>query len=434
MEIWWIQLLVIPALTALTAYLSHTAMAVFHDGIRPILPELVEGRMKRPEAASIAFGLSVGFIASVGIAFTLSTGLLNPWLLFLPTDILGVMATRKRWAILFGAAWGALVVTSLAAVNTALTALPVDFIGALGELSAPVVSGFALFPLVAIFYQFGWKKGMAATVLTFLTRLLVVKYTAIYPESIEIFVGMILLIAFAIYHDLNNATEDVVESDSIFEERTKRIQKNLPLLAAVGALVAIACNLHIFAGSEVSIYTLAKAYGASDPATTATLIQQAAIGDFMRGLGFVPLIATTALATGVYGVVGLTFIYPIGYLAPNWIVAGIGGAVVITLEVLLLRGIGKQLQKFPSIRDASDNIRSAITSVMEFSLLIGSIFAVIKMGGYSGFFVGAMVYMANDSMGKPIINLAIGPVAAIITGILLNVAYYLQLFTPLVVK
>ncbi len=36
------------------------------------------------------------------------------------------------------------------ASNQLLTALPVDVLGSLGELSSPVVSAFALFPLVAI--------------------------------------------------------------------------------------------------------------------------------------------------------------------------------------------------------------------------------------------------------------------------------------------
>lgn len=49
----------------------------------------------------------------------------------------------------------------------------------------------------------------------------------------------------------------------------------------------------------------------------------------MRGLGFVPLIATTALATGVYAVAGFTFVYAVGYLSPNPMVAAVLGAVVI---------------------------------------------------------------------------------------------------------
>ncbi len=90
-----LNLIVVTLLCAATALMAHLGVAVFHDGIRPVLPEFIEGRMKRPEMASVAFGLSVGFIASVGIAHTVATGILNPWLLFLTTDVLGIIANRK---------------------------------------------------------------------------------------------------------------------------------------------------------------------------------------------------------------------------------------------------------------------------------------------------------------------------------------------------
>lgn len=426
------QVIVICALTGMTSLLAHGAMAVFHDGIRPILPEFVEGRMKRSEVASVAFGLSVGFVASVGISFTLSTGLLNPWLLFLPTDIIGVSSPRKWIAGVLGALWGFLVVVSLTTVNTVLTGLPVDFITALGELSGPVVSAFALFPILAIFLQFGKKKGILSAIIVLAVRVLLVKFTTLYPESFQLMAGMILLLVFAIMHDHNNVETMDSEEDSIFDERTKRIRKNLPFLAIGGALIALAANLHFFAGSEVSIYLLKDAYEAADPTSASQLVNQAAMAEIIRGLSFIPLIATTALATGVYGVAGLTFVYAVGYLSPHWSVAIVLGAVIMVLEVLLLRQLGRFFQKFPSIRMASDNIRSSMNMVMELALLLGAMFAVIKMGGYTGFFIGAIVYLANEVLGKPIMKLAIGPVAAIITGILLNILYLMNLFTPIV--
>ncbi len=421
------QLLVICVLTATTSLLSHNAMAVFHDGIRPILPEFVEGRMKRTELASVAFGLSIGFVASVGIAFTLSTGLFNPWLLFLPTDIIGVSSPKKWMAALFGALWGFFVVVGLTTVDLLITGLPVDFISALGELSSPVTSAFALFPILAIFLQFGKTKGFISAVLVLFTRVIVERFTTMYPESFELLVGMMLLLIFAILHDgLKKKDGEANGIESIFEERTLRIRKNLPYLAVAGALIAIAANLQIFAGSEVSIYLLKDAYATGNM----DLVNQAALAESFRALSFIPLIATTALATGVYGVAGLTFIYPIGYLAPNWIIAGALGALVIVLEVLLLRRLGHFFERFPSIRLASDNIRTSINLVMEFALLLGSMLAVIKMGGYTGFFIGATIYMVNDILGKPLMKLAVGPVAAIVTGIVLNILFILGLFVP----
>lgn len=425
----YIQIIVVACLTGMTSLLAHRSAAVFHDGIRPILPQLIEGYMNRREAGSIAFGLSIGFVASVGISFTLKTGLLNAWLLFLPTDILGVLAINSLMAFGLGAIWGILILTCLLPVNQLLTALPVDVLGSLGELSSPVVSAFALFPLVAIFYQFGWKQSLIAAAVVLMTRVVVVRYFPhLNPESIEIFIGMVMLLGIAITHDLRHRDENDIDASgfSVFEERTSRIIKNLPYIAIVGALIAAVASMKIFAGSEVSIFTLEKAYSAGvTPEQSQTLINQAALAEFMRGLGFVPLIATTALATGVYAVAGFTFVYAVGYLSPNPMVAAVLGAVVISAEVLLLRSIGKWLGRYPSVRNASDNIRNAMNMLMEVALLVGSIFAAIKMAGYTGFSIAVAIYFLNESLGRPVQKMAAPVVAVMITGILLNVLYWL---------
>lgn len=427
----YMHIIVVALLTGMTALLAHKSVAVFHDGIRPILPQLVEGNMSRREAGSIAFGLSVGFIASVGISFTLSTGLLNSWLLFLSTDIIGVLAINGYLAFSLGAFWGVLVFTSLPAVNSVLTSLPVNFIGSLGELSSPVISAFALFPLVAIFYQFGWRFGLLAGLMVLLTRLLIVRFTALSPGPIEIFVGMVLLIGIAVSKDIRAKAHLGNGGTSMFEERTSRIIKNLPLIAIVGALISAVASMKIFGGSEVSIYTLAKAYVPGLSADESTrLIHQAALAEFMRGLGFVPMIATTALATGVYAVAGFTFVFVVGYLAPNPILAAVLGAIVIVLEVLLLRSIGKWMGRFPSVRNASDNIRNAMNLLMEYALLIGSIFASIQMAGYTGFMLTTAIYFLNEAIGRPVLKIAAPVVAVILTGIILNLFFWSGIFIP----
>ncbi len=423
----------VATLCAMTALIANMSAAVFHDGIRPVLPQLFEGNMTRRDAGSVAFGLSIGFVASVGISFTLSTGLLNPWLLFLPTDILGVMIGSRILAALAGGLWGVLVVTSLAGVNAVLTGLPIDALGALGELGTPVMSAFALFPLLAVFYQFGWKAGAITAGVILISRLMIMKFTGIYPESIQIFVGMLMLVIFAVRKDLHDRKAGVAAPDmsgmhSIFEERTKRIVKHLPFLAVTGALIAAVSNGGIFAGSEVSIYSLADALKMTDPAAQDAAMKQVALSEFMRGLGFIPLIATTALATGVYGVVGMTFVFVVGYLSPNIPVAAALGAVTICLEVYLLRGIGRFLEQFPSIRNASDNIRNSMNTLMEFALLIGGVLAVMKMGSTTGFTIFAMLFYLNEVMGRPVLKIAAPAVAAILTGVILNILYVFGLF------
>jgi len=200
---------------------------------------------------------------------------------------------------------------------------------------------------------------------------------------------------------------------------------------AAGACIAVMCNVHIFAGSTISMFNLSDAYytGGVD---SASLIQTAAVNELFRGISFIPLIAVTAITTGVYGVAGFTFIYVAGYLSPNPIVAALLAAAIIFVEVQFLGAIGKGLGHFPSLRDAADNIRSAIGTTVEFALLFGSLNAVIKMGTSItnptlAFAIAAAIYFINEATGRKIMRMAIGPVFAIGTGIILNILYVLGL-------
>lgn len=103
---------------------------------------------------------------------------------------------------------------------------------------------------------------------------------------------------------------------------------------------------------------------------------------------------------------------------------------MISAEVLLLRSIGKWLGRYPSVRNASDNIRNAMNMLMEMALLVGSIFASIKMAGYTGFSITAAIYFLNESLGRPVQKMAAPVVAVMITGIVLNILFWLGLFIP----
>ena len=440
MQITVINVILVAALCALTSFMSHMGMACFHDGIRPVVPEYLEGRMSRAEFASIAFGLSVGFIASVGIGNALSTNLLNPWLLFLATDIIGVACPKKWMAPIFGALWGILCLTGITGINTVLTGLPIDLIGAMGELGGYIVTGFAVFPIVAIVMQFGLVKGIVTAVIVMLFRVLGPTWTfgptkaSISADSWTMLVGVVALVALAITKDLKEKKKDTSLDDNVFSERVARIRKNVPFLMAAGALIALVCNVHVFAGSTVSMFNLADAYASTDAAAASQLVKTAAVNECFRGISFIPLIATTAITTGVYGVAGFTFVYVAGYLAPNPIVAAILGAAIIFVEVMLLSLVGKFLGNFPSMRDASDNIRSAMGTCVEFALIFGSLNAVITMGNAVGnatlaFMIAATIYLINEITGRKIMKMAIGPVFAIGTGIILNLLYLVGLVT-----
>ncbi|NEE10224.1 permease, partial [Streptomyces sp. SID7499] len=107
------------------------------------------------------------------------------------------------------------------------------------------------------------------------------------------------------------------------------------------------------------------------------------------------------------------------------------GALVFAVEVLALSWIGKVLGKLPSVRDSSEHLRSAIGDTLQLAILFGSLMAANAMGGGLGILVVGGLYLLNESMGRPVVRMAAAPAAVIVGGIVLNILYWLDLFTPI---
>nr|WP_203598881.1 YhfT family protein [Streptomyces sp. SID7909] len=421
------------ALCALTAYISHMALAVFNDGVRPFLLDFIQGRTTRSATTAVSFGLSAGFIFGLGAPMALSTGVLNPWLLFLPTDILGMLSPKKWLAPILGGAWGAVVVFGLNGANNVAHDLPVDFITAMQQMSTPILFLFTLFPVLAITKQFGRKWGGIAGVLEFALVVMTMKlWPNMFAGALAMAVGVLMLIGLAVAKDLAQrkadraagVSEPVIEGDdpmaSLFSASAARLRRYLPLFMVLGAGVCVLAQMHIFGGGEATSFLIAKGQ-----------YSEAAQVDFYRVFGFIPLIATTALASGAYGIAGFTLVYPIGYLMPNPFLAAIVGALVFAAEVLALSYIGKLLGRLPSVRDSSEHLRSAISETLQLAILFGSLMAANAMGGGLGILVVGGLYLLNEAMGRPVVRMAAAPAAVIVGGILLNLLYWMDLFTPI---
>ncbi|MFI7386978.1 YhfT family protein [Streptomyces sp. NPDC049813] len=435
------QQLTVIALCALTAFISHMALAVFNDGVRPFMLDFIQGRSTRSATTAVSFGLSAGFIFGLGAPMALSTGVLNPWLVFLPTDILGILAPKKWLAPILGGAWGAIVVFGLNGANNLAHDLPVDFLTAMQQMSTPILFLFTLFPVLAITKQFGRKWGGIAGVVELALVVMTMKlWPNVFAGAIAMAVGVLMLIGLAIAKDLKQrkadraqemqaaeqveGVEGVAPADdpmaSLFSASAARLRRYLPLFMVLGAGVCVLAQMHIFGGGEATSFLIAKGqYG------------EAAQVDFYRVFGFIPLIATTALASGAYGIAGFTLVYPIGYLMPNPFLAAVVGALVFAAEVLALSYIGKVLGKLPSVRDSSEHLRSAITDTLQLAILFGSLMAANAMGAGLGILIVGGLYLLNEAMGRPVVRMAAAPAAVIVGGIALNVLYWLDLFTPL---
>lgn len=426
------KILLMALIGALASILANKGVAVFNDGLRPIMPEYLEGRMDRKALAATSFALSFGLVVGFGIPISLAATIILIHSILLGTDIIGTWSPEGKKGILVsglvGAAYGAGIAAGLEVVVNAFKALPVNFLPQLGQVGGPIVAAFATFPALTVAYQYGFKKGLVTLVISFLVRQFVQYWgiitigtakVALNPEGMALLTGMIVMIIFATSEKADpNAT--TVDLSALFSERVKRIKGNIPYLAVMGGLVAAATSYTILAGDPISLNLLAKGK-----------VDEAALTAFARGIGFIPLVTTTAIATGVYGPVGLTFVFTVGLLLQgNPIVAFIAGAATIAVEVLLLDWLAKFLDRFPGMRKCGDNIRTAMSKLLEVALLVGGMMAANAMAPGLGFFVVAGLYILNQTSKKPFVNMAVGPLGAIFVGILINILYIAGLYLP----
>ena len=413
------QYLVIALLGALSAILVNQGIAVFNDGFRAIVPEFLEGRMNRKALAATSFAISFGLVIGFGIPVSIAASIILVHSILLGTDIIGTFCPSGKKGIVLsgvvGAIYGIGIVYGLQFVVDLFAKLPVNFLEPLKMVGTPITVAFAVFPALVVAYQFGYKKGLITGIIALLVRQITVMYGTfkigentikLDQEGMALLAGMIIMIAFAMKEKPDeNATK--VDLTAIFAERVKRIKKNLPILAIMGGLISAATSLCLLAGDPISLNLLAEGKNV-----------EAAMTAFARGIGFIPLVATTAISTGVYAPAGMTFVFVVGLLISNPLIAFIAGAAVMAIEILLLDVLAKLMDKFPGVRKCGDNIRTAMSKVLEVALLVGGMMAAQAMAPGFGLFMVVGLYVLNKTSKKPIVDMAVGPVGAIGVGIL----------------
>ncbi|MFR4997566.1 MAG: YhfT family protein [Clostridium paraputrificum] len=423
------QYLVIALLGALSAILVNQGIAVFNDGFRAIVPEFLEGRMNRKALAATSFAISFGLVIGFGIPVSIAASIILVHSILLGTDIIGAFCPSGKKGIVLsgvvGAIYGIGIVYGLQFVVDLFAKLPVNFLEPLKMVGTPITVAFAVFPALVVAYQFGYKKGLITGIIALLVRQITVMYGTfkigentikLDQEGMALLAGMIIMIAFAMKEKPDeNATK--VDLTAIFAERVKRIKKNLPILAVMGGLISAATSLCLLAGDPISLNLLAEGKNV-----------EAAMTAFARGIGFIPLVATTAISTGVYAPAGMTFVFVVGLLISNPLIAFIAGAAVMAIEILLLDVLAKLMDKFPGVRKCGDNIRTAMSKVLEVALLVGGMMAAQAMAPGFGLFMVVGLYVLNKTSKKPIVDMAVGPVGAIGVGILINILYLIGLY------
>ena len=425
----WLALASCVALGTWSAILMNLGIANFHDGLRPVIPEWLAGRMSRRELGAIALAIGPGFVVGSSL-LTLATGVSVTGVILVSTDLIGAFAPNWRVAALGGGVWSAFVVVSLTLLRQGAAELPVNVLAAFGSLALPLVFAFIVVPAIAVGYQFGVGPGAVTLVLVLLAWLLVASPTGFAdlgsvtragPDAAALVTGLVVLLVGSLRRDdLGRRSESAAElsqTSLLVEERAAasanaaRLRQHLPLLMVQAGLVALAINLHVFSWQVAD--AAASANGASAEASVLALTMT---------LGFLPLIATGALLTGVYQAIGLGLVFPLAYLAPHPIVAVVGGALIVAAEISSLTAIGSVLDRYPSLRESADSLRTATEKVMGLALVAGALITAGKiLPGTAGYLIVAGVVLLNEVGGQKLATPAAAILATLCAGLLANV-------------
>ena len=405
-----LRYVIIAAVGALASILANQSIAVFNDGLRPVLPEYLEKRMDRKALAATSFAIGFGLVIGYGLPTSIAASIILIHCILLTTDIIGTWCPDTKKGMIasgvIGAVYGVALLFGLQVIIDLFNLLPVNFLGSLGQVSAGITLAFAIFPAVTVALQFGAAKGIITAVVTLLVRQIVETYgkialdaehtISLNKDGMALLAGMIIMLVFAAMDKEGNDQNSNEMLTQIFADKVARIRKYMPVLALMGGLIA--------AGTSMSIMA--------------------------RAIGFIPLVATTAITTGVYAPAGMTFVFVIGLLIPNPFIALIAGAACICVEILLLNVIAKGLDKFPGIKRCGDNIRTAMSYVIDIALLIGGILAAQAIMPTTGLFIIVAFWCINKCSKKPLVSMAVGPLGAILVGLIANVLFLLSLYTP----
>ncbi len=427
---------IIALIGALASVLANQGVAVFNDGFRPIMGQYFNKEISKRELAAMSFAVSFGLVIGFGIPTSIAANIILIHCLLLSTDMIGSFCPDNKVGMILsgviGGVYGIALLLGLEFVVKLFEMLPYNFTGDLGQVSGYVTVAFAIFPAVGVALQHGFKKGLITGCITVLVYFLVSKFgtftiggntVALNAAGMAMLAGMIVMIVFAAQI---KGTEKNNEALTIgFESNVSRIRKNGLLLALMGGLLAAGTSLSIVAGDPASLALLANGE-----------YTNAALAALARAIGFVPLVFTTAIVTGVYGTAGCTFVFVVGLLLHgNPILAFVAGAAVMIVEILLINLFAKGMDRFPGVKDMGEHVRTAMNKVLEVALLAGAIVAAETMAssaaGLSG--VGAMfvigAYLLNRQSKKPIVDMAVGPVACILFGILLNLLLLIRMIS-----
>lgn len=424
----FLKYIVVIAIGALASMLANRGIAVFNDGFRAIVPQYYDGQISRKELGAMSFAISFGLVIGFGLPTSIAATIILIHCLLLTTDIIGTWCPDSKLGLILsgviGGVYGLLLLVGLEFIVKVFGMLPYNFLNDLGSVSVYMTIAFAIFPAVAVAYQHGFGKGTITAVITVVAWFLFKKFGTfnidathkftLNADGMAMLVGVIMMLVFAAQIKGEGASNATLTK--VFSAKLERIRKNWFLLAIMGGLLAAGTSLSIVAGDPASLAALANGQNV-----------EGGMIALARAIGFVPLVFTTSIVTGVYAPAGCTFVFVVGmFLFGNPLVALLVGAAVMIVELLLINVFANVMDKMPGVKDMGEHIRTSMNKVIEITLMVGAVVgaektaAAVGLSGIGAMFVIACVLL-NRRSKKPIVEMAIGPVACILFGLLVNV-------------
>ena len=424
----FLKYIVVIAIGALASMLANRGIAVFNDGFRAIVPQYYDGQISRKELGAMSFAISFGLVIGFGLPTSIAATIILIHCLLLTTDIIGTWCPDSKTGLIasgvIGGVYGLLLLVGLEFIVKVFGMLPYNFLNDLGSVSVYMTIAFAIFPAVAVAYQHGFGKGAITAVITVIAWFLFKKFGTfnidathkftLNADGMAMLVGVIMMLIFAAQIKGEGASNATLTK--VFSAKLERIRKNWFLLAIMGGLLAAGTSLSIVAGDPASLAALGNGQNV-----------EGGMIALARAIGFVPLVFTTSIVTGVYAPAGCTFVFVVGmFLFGNPLVALLVGAAVMIVELLLINVFANVMDKMPGVKEMGEHIRTSMNKVIEITLMVGAVVgaektaAAVGLSGIGAMFVIACVLL-NRRSKKPIVEMAIGPVACILFGLLVNV-------------
>lgn len=437
------------AMGGLSAVLVNRAVSVFHDGLRPLMPSLRSGEMTRQQVAKISFSLALAFIWAFGLPYSVGSVIPLIYLVYIATDWIGVSLPAsfdKRWyqsrenltgvggSLVLGAAWGAGVALFLHFLAVGMSHLPVPLAAGTQLFTQPVVEAFFVFPVLTIAYHYGMRAAFVgfglSTVAWFVASQLQWALPSVWAFGVALIVMLVLLVresrakgatssqvpeSWLVDDGAEDAPswattdEDDDAEDAGFADNVARIKRNLPIIVVLAALGGAAYNWGFLAMDPFSAHLYAIG-----------LVVPAAAVMLMWAFAFIPMKFTTAVVTGTMATG--TFLEPVvALLLPSPWTAAIGVAALRILEVYSLLLVLRWIERFPSIREVADVMRTAIFHVMEIGFLVGGALAAAAWAGQWGVATVVTAWFLNIRAKSPVMPMSLGAIAALGVGVVVNV-------------